>query len=85
MCREDSLQNLNDSDDVGCYYGVSDEESVAHQLIVNNSLMTENTSYFITVLVTKDERKAEYTQEVFIVLGDPPEVQIRYGKLINNA
>ena len=47
--------------------------------------MTENTSYFITVLVTKDERKAEYTQEVFIVLGDPPEVQIRYGKLIYNA
>ena len=40
--------------------------------------MTENTSYFITVLVTKDERKAEYTQEVLIVPGDPPEVQIRY-------
>lgn len=43
--------------------------------------MTENTSYFITVLVTKDERKAEYSQEVFIVPGDPPEVQIRYLKL----
>ena len=43
--------------------------------------MTENTSYFITVQVTRDERKAEYTQEVFIVPGDPPEVQIRYLKL----
>ena len=43
--------------------------------------MTENTSYFITVLVTKDDRQAGYTQEVFIVPGDPPEVQIRYFKL----
>ena len=40
--------------------------------------MAENTSYFITVQVTKDERQAEFTQEVFIVPGDPPEVQIRY-------
>ena len=40
--------------------------------------MAENTSYFITVLITKDERQAEYTQEVFIIPGDPPEVQIRY-------
>ena len=47
---------------------------------MNNSLMSENTSYFITVLVTKDERQDVYTQEVFIVPGDPPEVQIRYVK-----
>ena len=40
--------------------------------------MAVNTSYFVTVLVTKDERKAEYTQELFVVSGDPPEVQIRY-------
>ena len=40
--------------------------------------MTENASFFITVQVTKDERQAEYTQEVFIAPGDPPEVQIRY-------
>ncbi|XP_022807270.1 polycystic kidney disease protein 1-like 2 [Stylophora pistillata] len=44
---------------------------------MNNSLLAENASYFITVQVTKDERHAEYTQEVFIVPGDPPEVQIR--------
>lgn len=42
--------------------------------------MTENISYFITVLVKKDKRKAEFTQEVFIIVGDPPEVQIRYVK-----
>ena len=58
-----------------------DKESVQHELRVNNSRLAENTSYFITVLVTKDERQAEYTQEVFIVPDDPPEVQIRYLKL----
>lgn len=40
--------------------------------------MAENTSYFITVLITKDKRQAKYTQEVYIVSGDPPEVEIRY-------
>ena len=58
-----------------------DKESVRHELRVNNSRLAENTSYFITVLVTKDVRQAEYTQEVFIVPDDPPEVQIRYLKL----
>ena len=42
--------------------------------------MIENTSYFVTVFVKKDKRQAEYTQEVFIVPGDPPEVQIRFVK-----
>lgn len=40
--------------------------------------MMENSSYFLTVFVKKDVRQAEYTQEVFIVPGDPPEVQIRF-------
>ena len=40
--------------------------------------MIENSSYFVTVFVKKEERQAEYTQEVFIVPGDPPEVQIRF-------
>ena len=38
----------------------------------------ENSSYLVTVFVKKDVREAEYTQQVFIVPGDPPEVQIRY-------
>ena len=42
--------------------------------------MVENSSYFVTVFVKKDERQAVYTQEVFIVPGDPPEVQIRFVK-----
>ena len=42
--------------------------------------MIENSSYFVTVFVKMGERQAEYTQEVFIVPGDPPEVQIRFVK-----
>ena len=72
--------NVNNSSEAGCYYRAGDKESVGHELRVNNSLMTENSSYFITVLVTKDDRQAGYTQEVFIVPGDPPEVQIRCVK-----
>ena len=81
MCREESLLDLNNSDQAGCYYMAGDKDYLGHELRVNNSLMTENTSYFITVQVTKDERQAEFTQEVFIVPGDPPDVLIRYVKL----
>ena len=81
MCRGESLRDLDNSGEAGCHYRAGDKESVGNELRVNNSLMEENTSYFITVQVTKDERQAEFTQEVFIVPGDPPEVQIRYVKL----
>ena len=81
LCKEESPLSLNNSDEVGCHLMAFDKESVRHELRVNNSRLAENTSYFITVLVTKDERQAEYTQEVFIVPDDPPEVQIRYLKL----
>ena len=40
--------------------------------------MTENRSYFITVVVEKHPRRAYFTQEVFISPGDPPVVEIRY-------
>ena len=77
-CRNESAQDPDDSDEAGCYYRVSNEESAVHELRVNSSLMAENTSYFITVQVTKDVRQAEYTPEVFIVPGDPPKMQIRF-------
>ena len=80
LCRKVSLLDLNNSFEAGCCYRGGDKESVGHELRVNKSLLTENTSYLITVLVTKDERQAEYTQEVYIIPGDPPEVQIRYTK-----
>jgi len=71
LCRQGSDQG-------GCYR--SGDVNVASRkplLRLNSSLMRENSSYFVTVFVKKDERQAEYTQEVFIVPGDPPEVQIR--------
>ena len=77
LCRRESPLDRNNSDKASCYYRAGDEESDGNKLRMNNSLMAENTSYFITVQVTKDERQAEFTQEVFIVPGDPPEVQIR--------
>ena len=73
-------KDLNRSVEAGCYYRTSDKEFAGHELRVNSNLMVENTSYFITVLVTKGERQAEFTQEVFIVPGNPPEVQVRYVK-----
>lgn len=81
LCREESQQGRDNSDGAGCYHRASDKESSGHKFRMNNSLLAENTSYFITVLVTKDKRQAEYTQEVFIVPGDPPEVLIRYFSL----
>ena len=78
LCREEFAQDPDISDKAGCYYRAGDEESPRHKLRVNSSLLAENTSYFITVQVTKDERQAQYTQEVFIVPGDPVVVQIRY-------
>ncbi|PFX34823.1 Polycystic kidney disease protein 1-like 2 [Stylophora pistillata] len=77
LCGREPPLHINNSDEAGCYYRAGEQEAVGHELRVNSSFMIENTSYFITVLVTKDERQAQYTQEVFIVPGDPPEVQIR--------
>ena len=68
----------NSSDLEGCYRNGDKIESNGSVLTVNSGLMLENSSYFINVKITKDHRQAEYTQEVFIVPGDPPEVQIRY-------
>ena len=72
--------DLNNSDEAECYYRADNKKSVGYKFRLNNSLIAENTSYFITVLVTRDERQAEYTQEVAIVPGDPLEVQIRCVK-----
>ena len=66
------------SDSVGCSF--TSNESV---VTINSSHLLENSSYFITVKISKDQRQAEYTQEVFISPGDPPEVQIRYKVFFN--
>ena len=45
---------------------------------IDSGYMTENSSYFITVVVEKHPRRAYFTQEVIISPGDPPVVEIRY-------
>ena len=50
---------------------------------IDSSYMTENSSYFITVVVEKHPRRAYFTQEVIISPGDPPVVEIRYGHRIH--
>ena len=47
-------------------------------VIIDSGYMTENNSYFITVVVEKHPRKAYFTQEVVISPDNPPEIEIRY-------
>ena len=50
---------------------------------IDSGYMTENSSYFITVVVEKHPRRAYFTQEVIISPDDPPVVEIRYGHRIH--
>ena len=65
----------------GCYGTgagkIGSNESLLH---INSGFMVENSSYLITVVVESGRRRANYTQEVVIVPGDPPEVMIMYVK-----
>ena len=66
----------------GCYgTGAGKIGSNESLLRVNSGFMVENSSYLITVVVESGRRRANYTQEVVIVPGDPPEVMIMYVKL----
>ena len=67
----------------GCYRTGGKIESNGSVLTLNSGLLLENSSYFVNVKVIKDQRKAEYTQEVFIAPGDPPEIQIRCSSFRN--
>lgn len=67
------IMDTINSDSLGCSF--ANNESV---VTLNSNHLLENSSYFITVKISKDQRQAQYTQEVFISPGDPPEVQIRY-------
>ena len=73
--------------DRGACYGtgagkIGSNESLLH---INSGFMIENSSYLITVVVESGRRRANYTQEVIIVSGDPPEVMIMYVKLFPYA
>lgn len=67
----------------GCYRTGGKIESNGSLLTLNSGLLLENSSYFVNVKVIKDQRQAEYRQEVFIAPGDPPEIQIRCSTLRN--
>ena len=63
----------------GCYgTGAGKVSSNGSLLWIDSGYMVENSSYLITVIVEKGRRRADYTQEVVIVPGDPPEVMITY-------
>ena len=73
----------SDLDRGGCYgTGAGKIGSNKSLLQINSGFMVENSSYLITVVVERDRRQANYTQEVVIVPGDPPEVMIVYVKFL---
>ena len=66
----------------GCYgTGAGKIGSNESLLKINSGFMVENNSYLVTVVVERGRRRANYTQEVVIVPGDPPETMIMYVKL----
>ena len=48
--------------------------------MIDSGFMVVNSSYLITVVVERGRRRANYTQEVVVVPGDPPEAMIMYVK-----
>ena len=71
----------SDLDRGGCYgTGAGKIGSNESLLKINSGLMVQNSSYLITVVVERGRRRANYTQEVVIVPGDPPEAMIMYVK-----
>ena len=74
----------SDLDQGGCYgTGAGKIGSNKSVLQINSGFMVENSSYLITVVVESGRRRANYTQEVVIVPGDPPEVMIVYVKFFS--
>ena len=71
----------SDRDRGGCFgTGAGKIGSNDSLLEINSGFMVENSSYFITVVVARGRRRANYTQKVVIVPGDPPEAMIMYVK-----
>ena len=72
------------SDRGGCYGtgagNIGGNDSIVK---IDSGYMTENSSYFITVVVEKHPRKAYFTQEVVISPENPSEIEIRYDDIIH--
>ena len=71
------------SDRGGCYGtgagNIGGNDSIVR---IDSGYMTENSSYYITVVVEKHPRKAYFTQEVVISQEDPSEIEIRYDDIM---
>ena len=71
------------SDRGGCYGtgagNIGGNDSIVR---IDSGYMTENSSYYITVVVEKHPRKAYFTQEVVISPEDPSEIEIRYDDIM---
>lgn len=64
----------------GCYGTGAGNKGGSDSIVkIESGYMTEQSSYFITVVVEKHPRRAYFTQEVVISADDPPVVEIRYG------
>ena len=72
------------SDRGGCYGtgagNIGGNDSIVR---IDSGYMTENSSYYITVVVEKHPRKAYFTQEVIISAEDPSEIEIRYDDIMH--
>ena len=71
------------SDRGGCYGtgagNIGGNDSIVR---IDSGYMTENSSYYITVVVEKHPRKAYFTQEVVISQEDPSEIEIKYDDIM---
>ena len=71
------------SDRGGCYGtgagNIGGNDSIVR---IDSGYMTENSSYYITVVVEKHPRKAYFTQAVVISPEDPSEIEIRYDDIM---
>ena len=72
------------SDRGGCYGtgagNIGGNDSIVR---IDSGYMTENSSYYITVVVEKHPRKAYFTQEVVISPEDLSEIEIRYDDIMH--
>ena len=67
----------------GCFgTGIGRLDSSDITLTLETSKMTAGELYDVKLVVTKDDREADFTQEIEIVNGDPPEVTIRYVRIL---
>lgn len=62
----------------GCFgTGIGRLDSNSITVTLATSKMIAGESYYVKLVVTKDDREADFVQEIEVVNGDPPEITIR--------